>query len=247
MLNIVVPMAGLGSRFTKEGYTKPKPLIDVKNKSMIQVVIENLRPTSAHKFIFICQNEHDETYSISHKLKDLAHGSDVILINGLTEGAACTVLKARDYINNDDQLMIANSDQYVDIDINSYLEYGLNQNYDGLIMTMYASDPKWSYAMMGEDGFAKKVVEKEVVSNEATVGIYNFRNGKDFVEAAEKMISLDIRVNNEFYVAPVYNMLIDKKAKIGVYNIGSVGNGMYGLGTPADLEYFLKHPVSSRF
>jgi len=247
MLNIVVPMAGLGSRFTKEGYMKPKPLIDVKNKSMIQVVIENLRPTGAHKFIFICQNEHDETYAISHKLKDWAHGSEVILINGLTEGAACTVLKARDYINNDDQLMIANSDQYVDIDINSYLEYSLNQNYDGLIMTMYASDPKWSYAMMGEDGFAKKVVEKEVVSNEATVGIYNFRNGKDFVEAAEKMISLDIRVNNEFYVAPVYNMLIAKKAKIGVYNIGSVGNGMYGLGTPADLEYFLKHPVSSRF
>jgi len=240
-------MAGLGSRFTKEGYTKPKPLIDVKNKSMIQIVIENLRPKCLHKFIFICQKVHDETYAISQVLNDLAHGSEVILINGLTEGAACTVLKARDYINNDDQLMIANSDQYVDIDINSYLEYGLNQNYDGLIMTMYASDPKWSYAMMGEDGFAKKVVEKEVVSNEATVGIYNFRNGKDFVEAAEKMISLDIRVNNEFYVAPVYNMLIDKKAKIGVYNIGRVGNGMYGLGTPADLEYFLKHPVSTRF
>jgi len=247
MLNILVPMAGLGSRFTKEGYTKPKPLIDVKNKSMIQIVIENLRPKCLHKFIFICQKVHDETYAISQVLNDLAHGSEVILINGLTEGAACTVLKARDYINNDDQLMIANSDQYVDIDINSYLEYGLNQNYDGLIMTMYASDPKWSYAMMGEDGFAKKVVEKEVVSNEATVGIYNFRNGKDFVEAAEKMISLDIRVNNEFYVAPVYNMLIDKKAKIGVYNIGRVGNGMYGLGTPADLEYFLKHPVSTRF
>lgn len=246
MLNIVVPMAGLGSRFTKEGYTKPKPLIDVHDKPMIHLVIDNLRPKCVHRFIFICQEEHDETYGISDKLSKWAPHSEIILIDGVTEGAACTVLKAIHLINKDDPLMIANSDQYIDVDINNYLEHGLNENLDGLIMTMYANDSKWSYALLGKDKYVKKVVEKEVVSNEATVGIYNFRKGRDFVEAAEKMIALDMRVNNEFYVAPVYNMLIDNKAHIGVFNIGSVGDGMYGLGTPADLEYFLEQPVSKK-
>lgn len=246
MLNIVIPMAGAGSRFSAAGYENPKPLITVHGKPMIQVVIDNLRPKYAHQFMFICQNEHVEAYGLRNKFDEWAPGSEIITIEGITEGAACTVLKAKDLINTDDALMIANSDQYVDVDIDSYWQNALEGNLDGLIMTMYANDSKWSYALVGEDAFVKKVVEKEVVSNEATVGIYNFRKGRDFVEAAEKMIALDMRVNNEFYVAPVYNMLIDNKAHIGVFNIGSVGDGMYGLGTPADLEYFLEQPVSKK-
>lgn len=246
MLNIVIPMAGAGSRFSAAGYKNPKPLIPVHGKPMIQVVIDNLRPVCSHRFIFICQEEHVETYGLKNKLSTWAPDSELIMIDGITEGAACTVLKARDLINTGEELMIANSDQYVDIDINSYLQKLSKENLDGLIMTMYANDTKWSYAVLGDDNLVKKVVEKEVVSNEATVGIYNFRQGKDFVEAAEKMIALDMRVNNEFYVAPVYDMLVEKKARIGIFNIGSVGNGMYGLGTPADLEYFLEQPVSTR-
>ncbi|NTU72771.1 NTP transferase domain-containing protein [Candidatus Roizmanbacteria bacterium] len=246
MLNIVIPMAGAGSRFSAAGYKNPKPLIPVHGKPMIQVVIDNLRPVCSHRFIFICQEEHVETYGLKNKLSTWAPDSELIMIDGITEGAACTVLKARDLINTGEELMIANSDQYVDIDINSYLQKLSKENLDGLIMTMYANDTKWSYAVLGDDNLVKKVVEKEVVSNEATVGIYNFRQGKDFVEGAEKMIALDMRVNNEFYVAPVYDMLVEKKARIGIFNIGSVGNGMYGLGTPADLEYFLEQPVSTR-
>lgn len=246
MLNIVIPMAGAGSRFAKAGYKDPKPLIAVHGKPMIQVVIENLRPSCEHRFVFICQNEHVEAYGLKYKLNNWAPDSEVVVIDGVTEGAACTVLKARHLINTDDELMIANSDQYADIDINRYLHRGTEAELDGLIMTMYANDPKWSYAMLGEDNLVKKVVEKEVVSNEATVGIYNFKHGKDFVVAAEEMITLDMRVNNEFYVAPVYDILIEKNARIGVFNIGSIGNGMYGLGTPADLDFFLGQSVSKK-
>jgi len=136
--------------------------------------------------------------------------------------------------------MIANSDQFVAISINDYLARATGEAVDGLIMTMSADDPKWSFVATDDAGFVSRVVEKEVISNEATVGIYNFKFGSDFVAAAEKMIAKDLKVNGEFYVAPVYNILVEQGRRIATYNVGSVGNGMYGLGTPNDLDAFLK-------
>ena len=244
MLNIVIPMAGRGSRFAKEGYTDPKPLIPLSGKRMIEVVINNLKPSCDHRFIFICQNQHLADYDLQNKLCSWAPGAVVIGIDGITEGAACTVLEARDYINNDDPLMIANSDQWVDVDINDYLNYMDDQALDGLIMTMKADGPKWSYARVEDNGRVSEVVEKIVVSDEATVGIYNYRHGKDFVAKADKMIANNERSNGEFYVAPVYTyMYREENANIGVYNIGREADGMYGLGIPSDLDLFKSLPV----
>lgn len=245
MINIVIPMAGAGSRFAKEGYTDPKPLIKIHDIPMIQVVIENLKTKVECKFIFVCQEEHVIKYGLKEKFNEYAPGSEIIAINGITEGAACTVLKAESLINNDTPLMIANSDQYIDIDINHYLDYMSTKKVEGLIMTMYANDPKWSFIEINEDDLVTKVVEKEVISNEATVGIYNFVKGKDFVNAAKSMIENNDRTNNEFYVAPVYNYLIKEGYKVGYYNIGSESNGMYGLGTPEDLNIFLKTTIAN--
>ncbi|MDR1216091.1 MAG: glycosyltransferase family 2 protein [Treponema sp.] len=239
MLNIVIPMAGRGSRFANVGYTLPKPLIPVHGKPIIEVVINNLRPKQEHKFIFICLAEHIEKYSLREKLNEIAPNCAIVPVSQVTEGAACTVLLADDYINNQDTLMIANSDQYVDIDINDYLErQGKN---DGLIMTMTADDKKWSFIRYDANGFVTEVREKEVISREATVGIYNFARGADFVHGAREMIAKNIRVNGEFYVAPVYNINIEQGAKIAYSNVGTIGNGMYGLGTPEDLELFLQY------
>jgi len=247
MLNIVIPMAGRGSRFQKEGYTLPKPLIPVLGKPMIQVVINNLRPKVAHRFIFICLQEHLEKYQVAEKLKAWAGaGTEIVTVDQVTEGAACTVLLAKEFINNDEPLMIANSDQWVDTDINDYLETMNRENADGLIMTMWANDPKWSFVRFNEKHEIIEVVEKEVVSNEATVGIYNYKHGKDFVRAAEQMIAKNYRVNGEFYVAPVYNELIREGKKIIIYNIGKEADGMYGLGIPSDLKLFESLPISKR-
>ncbi len=245
MLNIVIPMAGAGSRFSKKGYTDPKPLIPIKGVPMIQLVIQNLKPASDHKFIFICQQSHINDYQLTEKLKNWAPNCELIGIDGLTDGAACTVLKAKKLINNNNPLMIANSDQYIDSDINLYLNDMVERNLDGLIMTMTADDPKWSFAKTGKNRMVTDVAEKEVISNEATVGIYNFKKGSDFVFHAEDMISKNLRVNNEFYVAPVYNQLIKNNKKIGIYNIGKEADGMYGLGIPEDLNLFINHPVSN--
>ena len=246
MLNIVIPMAGAGSRFKIAGYAEPKPLIPIKGIPMIQIVIKNLTPKTKHRFIFICQEEHILEYNLKQKLSLWAPNCKIIGINGITEGAACTVLFAKDFIDNDDALMIANSDQYIDVDINEYLDIIDNTNAEGLIMTMKANDPKWSYVGYDENYKINRVVEKEVISDEATVGVYNFKYGKDFVSAASHMILNNQRVNNEFYVAPAYNRLIELNKKIIYFNIGKEYDGMYGLGIPKDLVFFESHNISNK-
>ena len=249
MLNIVIPMAGAGSRFAREGYVDPTPLIPVEGVPMIRLVIENLRPKCEHRFIFICQEAHLQAYQLAPKLSDWANSGAnakpavIYGIDGLTEGAACTVLKAKAVIDSDEPLMIANADQWVDCDINAYLEKMDREGLDGLIMTMRANDPKWSFVGLNERGHVTRVVEKQVISNEATVGIYNYHRGRDFVIAAEAMIEANERVNNEFYVAPAYDRMIAQGAKVGIYNVGAEADGMYGLGIPSDLKLFMSLPV----
>ena len=241
MLNIVIPMAGRGSRFADAGYKMPKPLIDIHGRPMIEYVTNNIRPDCEHRFIYICQQEHLEKYGLEKELRRIAPGCEIVTIDHITEGAACTVLLAERFINNSDALMIANSDQYVDTDINAYLS--AMKDFDGLIMTMPANDPKWSFIQYDDNGFVTLVREKQVISDEATVGIYNYKHGADFVKFAHQMIAGNIRVNNEFYVAPVYNEMIGAGLKIVFCD---VGDKMFGLGVPDDLNAFLKNPVSRK-
>jgi dTDP-glucose pyrophosphorylase len=244
MLNIVIPMAGAGSRFAKAGFTDPKPLIPVHGKPMIQVVVDNLRPACEHRFIFICQRQHALAYDLEVRLSQFAPGCELVMLDGLTDGAARTVLQAKHLINDDAPLMIANSDQYVTVDINKYLSDMSRHDLAGLIMTMTASDPKWSFAELDGQALVTRVVEKEVISDIATVGIYNFSQGADFVRAAEEMIGQKMMVNNEYYVAPAYNILIQQGYRVGVHGIGSEGAGMHGLGIPDDLQLLLALPWS---
>ena len=180
------------------------------------------------------------------KLAQWSPGCKVVPVSAVTEGAACTVLLAREFIDNDDALMIANSDQWVDVAIDDYLLSMDNAHADGWIMTMTANDPKWSFLRFDDQQNIIEVVEKEVVSNEATVGIYNFAKGSDFVRAADDMIAKDFRVKGAFYVAPVYNGLVAENKKIGYFTIGSEADGMYGLGIPEDLVLFESLPIKQK-
>jgi len=228
------------------GYVEPKPLICINGREMIRIVIENLRPTRDHKFIFVCQQEHIQEYDLFSKLNAWAPGCCVLATNGLTQGAACTIMKARCLIDSETPLMIANSDQYIEFDIDDYLSRVDDADLDGMIVTMTASDAKWGYVALSDQGLVTKVAEKKVISSEATVGVYNFKRGRDFLVATDEMIRRDLRVNGEFYVAPAYNLLVEFGLRVGVYNVGSEANGMYGLGTPSDLELFLTLPVLER-
>jgi NDP-sugar pyrophosphorylase family protein len=245
-LNIVIPMAGRGSRFADAGYELPKPLIPIHGKPMIEWVVDNLRPARPHRFIFLCLAEHLARYDVAARIGEIAPGSEIVPVDHVTEGAACTILLARELIDSDAPLMTANSDQWVDLNIDDYLGSSDDPALAGLIMTMWADHPKWSYVRLDANEVVVEVVEKEVVSNEATVGIYNFARGRDYVRAADAMIARDLRVNGEFYVAPTYNQLIEEGSFIGFDNIGSVEDGMYGLGTPEDLDAFIASPASLR-
>lgn len=239
-------MAGLGSRFANVGYKDPKPLIPIIDVPMIRVVIRNLTPAVPHQFIFICRSEHVSKYNLSEQLNEWAPGCKIVSINSVTDGAARTCLFAKDFLADGDSLVIANSDQFIDYDFNSFAVDSLKSESDGVIMTMFASDPKWSFVKINELGQVSEVVEKVVVSDQATVGIYFFKSAKDFVDAAERMIAADDKTNGEYYVAPTYNYMIQDKKIITTVSIGSESTGMYGLGTPEDLVTFLKLPISSK-
>ena len=235
-MNVIIPMAGRGKRFEDAGYSFPKPLIDVNGKPMIQIIIENLNLTAKH--IFICQGEHVQKFAIHDLMNLLKPDSEIISINEITQGAAETVLKAKDLINNDDELIIANSDQWIDWNQQHFLSFMRKNEADGGIVTFISTHPKWSYVRINDENLVEEVAEKRPISNIATVGIYYYKHGKDFVKAAEQMMTKNIRTNNEFYVAPVFNEMIASGKKIHIYPIAE----MKGLGTPEDLLRFFNSP-----
>ena len=239
MINIVIPMAGQGSRFAKAGYEKPKPFIDVNGKPMIVRVLENLAYPDA-RYILIARKEHmDKEKELVAEIEK-EFNAIFIPIDKLTEGTACTVLYARKYINNNEPLLIANSDQIVDMNIADFINDCSTRKLDGSILTFVDkhSDPKWSFAKLDADNLVTEVKEKVVISEYATVGIYFYTKGKDFVDASIDMIIENDRVNNEFYTCPTYNYLIREDKKIGIYNMEF--EKMHGIGTPEDLEIYLK-------
>ncbi len=236
-LNVLIPMAGHGSRFETQGYTFPKPLVEVRGRPMIQVVVENLNIKA--NFIFIVQKSHYKKYNLNFLLPLIAPGCDIVQVDKVTEGAACTTLLAKNFIDNDSSLLIANSDQYIDWDSNETMYAFNNGKADGSMITFPSVHSKWSYAKLGEDGYVCEVAEKKPISKHATVGIYYWAKGSDYVRYAQRMIEKDIRINGEFYVCPVFNEAIEDGKKIGIKEIGE--HSMWGLGTPEDLKYFLEN------
>ena len=238
-MNVIIPMAGAGSRFAEAGFSFPKPLIDVNGKPMIQVVVENIGLDS--NYIFLVQKEHRKKYHLDNMLPLIAPNCKVIEVDGITEGAACTTLLAKDIIDNDSPLFFANSDQWVDWDPTQFMYDMQETQADGGIVTFKATHPKWSFAKIDENGMVTEVAEKKPISNNATVGYYYWRHGSDFVRYAEQMIEKDIRVNNEFYVCPVFNEAIQDGKKILTHE----AKEMWGLGTPEDLDLYLMHLTST--
>lgn len=237
-MNVVIPMAGKGSRFAQAGYTFPKPLIPVNKmngKPMIQVVAENLNIEA--KYIYIVQKEHYEKYNLKILLNLITPNCEIIQIDEVTEGAACTVLLAEKYINNDSPLFIANSDQFVEWNSNEFFYSMLHDEIDAGLATFSSIHPKFSYAKPDEHGFVSEVAEKLPISDIASVGFYFYKKGKDFVSATKRMILQDKRVNGEFYVCPVLNEIIQDGKKVKIFPIKK----FWSLGDPQDLQYFEEH------
>ena len=226
-MNIVIPMAGKGIRFHSAGYSVPKPLIPIQDKPMIQQAVDSVGQKG--NYIFIIQNNP----KIKDTLKSIYPTSNVIPIDYITEGPASTCLLAKEYINNDQPLLIINCDQIMWWNAEAFSVFSNTCHYDGLIVTYTESTPKNSYAKLNRRGHVVRIVEKEVISNVSLNGIHFWKKGSDFVISAEMMMIKNERYNNEFYVGPTYNYLIEQNKKIGIYHIPNEQH--HAVGTPEDL------------
>ena len=230
-MNVLIPMAGAGSRFEKAGYTFPKPLIEINGKPMIQIVVENLNIEA--NFIYIVQKAHRVKYNLDTVLNLITPNCSIFEVNDVTEGAACTTLLAKEKINNNQPLLIANSDQFVEWNSHDFFYQMESQDIDGGMLVFNSTHPKWSYVKV-ENNIVTEVAEKNPISDIATVGIYYWKQGSDYVKYAEQMISKNIRYNNEFYVCPVFNQALEENKVFKTFKVDQ----MHGLGTPEDLINF---------
>ena len=232
-MNIVIPMAGLGSRFSDAGYTTPKPFIEIEGKPMILEAVNTLGFEGNYIFI-IRKDEY-----IKNKMKEIFPNSQIIEVDYLTDGPASSVMLAKEFINNDEELIVANCDQIMWWDAETVIKQIRVMDYDGVVVTYHETTPKNSYARINRRGYVTKMAEKQVISNVSLNGIHYWKKGKYFVESTESMVEKNIRFNNEFYVSLTYNQMIEKGLKIGIYHIPNEFHN--AVGTPDDLNrYFEK-------
>jgi len=232
---LLIPMAGEGRRFLSKGYTMPKQLIMVDNRHIIDYSFDAIEWEEYHKIIFIVRQEHIDNFAIDEILKQ-KFGKNVIIISTdtVTQGSVCSCLLAKNYINNDSELVI----YCLDVSFRpKFSVRNVPNGLDGLIPTFKANSVLYSYVQIDKKGFATRTAEKRVISENAAVGVYYFKSGKDFVQYAEKMIEAKDTTNEEYYISPLYNHLIQDGKKIGIQPIDK----MYVLGTPEEMDFFVRN------
>jgi NDP-sugar pyrophosphorylase family protein len=237
-MQVIIPLAGRGTRFEEKGYTFPKPLVEIGNRSMIEVVLENMQLPAGSDLTFICRNEHLVKFNLADVLRLLAPGCRTIPLRNETAGALCSVLLAIDYLKPDDEVLIANGDQLISAPLAPFYEKCRAPGVDGCILTFSATHPRWSFAKTNPEGRVTSVAEKRPISREATVGLYYFRRASDFIAGAEQMILKGLRTADQFFVCPVYNELILDGKNIRTHHLPD--GAMQSLGTPEDLENFIR-------
>jgi NDP-sugar pyrophosphorylase family protein len=242
-LNIVMPMAGLGSRFREAGFKVPKPLIDVRGRPMYAWATESLPLEKSSRLIFILLATQPEFPDLQRDIEQryAKYKPIVLTVPELTAGQAITVLRARDLINKDEPLLIHNADTAFDI-APQWIENAVAENLDGALLVFPSQEKRWSFSRENPAGFVTEVREKEVVSPWASTGTYWFRRGADFVRVAESRFNSGKREASEFYVGPLYNDLIAQGAKVKNFEIRK----LYCFGTPDDLSDTIKQLRKSR-
>jgi NDP-sugar pyrophosphorylase family protein len=244
MLQVIIPMAGKASRFAERGHTFPKPLLEIGNRSMIEMVLENLAPPQPVQYTFICRKEHLSQFYLGDMLQLLAPGCRVIALENETAGALCSVLLAVDQLNLDEEILIANGDQIITTSLDPFYTACRQPGIDGCLLTFTATHPRWSFAKTDAGGKVVAVAEKRPISKQATVGLYYFRRARDLVEASEKMILKGLTTSGQFFVCPVYNELILAGKNIRTHHLPD--DTMHSLGTPEDVDVFMKYYLSGK-
>jgi len=233
-MNIVIPMAGRGHRFKYAGYDTPKPLIDINGKTMIEYAVESIKIEGNYTYIIFDYEDQDINQKLENILKKITPNCNIIKIDYFTDGPASSASLSRNFVDHNDELIIVNCDQIIkDLDESKFLSYA--RKYDALLGCFISSSNKNSYVKVNENNLVTEVKEKEVISNLATNGLHYWKKASLFFESYDIMVEKDDRTNNEFYVAPSFNFLIENQYKIGIY----LFNEHFPVGTPEDLQKYL--------
>jgi NDP-sugar pyrophosphorylase family protein len=238
-MNILIPMAGRGERFSNNGFDIPKPLIELEGKTMIELAIKSLNIEGNYIYVTYRYTNKEFNQKLEEILNRITPNCTIIKIDYITEGPASSALLAKKYIDNEEELIITNCDQIMSWDSKNFLEFIKKTDKEGIVVTYNSSTEKNSYVKLNEIGDAIELAEKKVISEFSLNGIHYWKKGKYFVESAEDMISKNIRVNNEFYISMTYNEMIEKKLKVSNYHI--INNHHHAVGTPEDLKEYLKN------
>jgi HAD superfamily hydrolase (TIGR01509 family) len=241
LVNVLIPMAGAGSRFHQAGYSVPKPLIKVFEKTMIRTSIDTLKLKGIDcNYIFVARRykEQEHNDALKKELLSIDPEANIVYVNELTEGSACTCLYAKYVMNKDLPLFIFNCDQVFNFSQRTVdtIYNVVNSNLNGAVITWKDTNPKNSFCEVSENCLCYNFTEKQPVSDNALIGFHYWRKTSDFISSAEKMIEQKLKFNNEYYIAPTYNFL-DK-----IVNIPITKDECYLIGTPADLDYYLEKP-----
>ena len=218
----LIPLAGSSNFFDKD-YKFPKPLIEVNERPMIQIVLEQImKDNLIEKFIFIVNSNDCKKYHLDNVLKLITDDKcEIIRLDKETKGAACSALMAIEHIKDDQELLICNGDQVLDEDFEEVVEHFRKEKFDAGVVTFNSVHPRWSYIRQNESGHIIETAEKRPISNKAIAGVYYFRNGSFFVESAMKMIEKGASVNSSYFIAPALNELILQNLKLGVFHVAS--------------------------
>lgn len=234
-MNIIIPMAGLGSRFFSEQYKMPKPLIDIRGKPMIQRAIETL-DLDGNYFCLLRQTEYVDR--IVDVIKSIVPSVKIKIISHLTEGPACSAMLFQENLNDNDELVIANCDQIMSWNSEMFLHNV--RMYDGAVVTYHSSTEKNSFAKLNTKGYVTEIREKEVISNVSLNGIHYWKKSSMFFSSAKEMIESNDRAENgEFYIGPTYNYMIKNNYKVGIYHIPNEQH--HPVGVPYDLDKYLRY------
>lgn len=185
---------------------------------------------------FVCLKDHVDQYKINEVIAQYCESPNIVIQEGRKQGAACSAMLAEHGLDPDEPILLANSDQLVDIDLIDFLASAID--YDGSILTFASTHPKWSYAKIDENNVVLEIKEKHPISDHATVGLYLWNKASHFIDGVNKMIAAGDTCNEEFYVAPSYNYTIPDGLKYTIMEIKQTQ--MWGLGTPEDLIRYVE-------
>ena len=240
-------MAGKGQRFVDSGYKQLKPFLPIHGMPMISLVLHNLISEEIGSVVLICQRSSNLDTHLRKILSWVKIPLTIFYVDEITEGPADTVRISRPVLDDTLPLVIANSDQFINWSISNFYKKLISIEYDGLVLTMQDSDPKWSYARVDSSGEILEIKEKQVISENATVGIYGFKKAETAWKLFQEMWNENDRTNNEFYVAPAFNYMKKFNLKSGIIGLGPVSSIMHGIGIPKDYEDFIENPISKNF